>query len=59
MNLREIAGNHFPPKVLQAKLQQQRRQIEQLEEENRWLKEQLKKAIEQADNKHRTHPKRR
>ena len=59
MNLQEIAGNHFPPKVLQGKLQQQRRQIEQLEEENRWLKEQLKRAIEQADNKRRTPHKRR
>ena len=43
MNLREIAGNQPPNRALQLKIQQQARQIAQLQEENRWLKEQLAK----------------
>ena len=40
MNLQEIVAA-LPAKGLRAKLQQQEIQIRQLEEENRWLREQL------------------
>ena len=51
MNLREIAGGQPPNRALQAKIQQQSRQIEHLKEENQWLREQLRKATEKADEK--------
>ena len=51
MNLQEIAGGQPQNRVLQRKLQQQSRQIAQLETENQWLKEQLRKAAEKADEK--------
>ena len=44
MNLREIAGSQPPNRALQLKIQQQSRQIAQLEAENKWLREQLTKA---------------
>ena len=49
MNLQEIAGGHFPTRALRLKVQQQSRQIAQLEAENKWLREQLVKAMEQRD----------
>ena len=51
MNLREIAGGQPQNRVLQRKLQQQSRQIAQLEAENQWLREQLRKAAEKVDEK--------
>ena len=45
MNLREIAGSQSPNRALQLKLQQQARQIAQLEAENKWLREQLAKVV--------------
>ena len=44
MNLREIAGGQPQNRVLQRKLQQQQKQIAQLEAENQWLREQLAKT---------------
>ena len=44
MNLREIAGAP-PNRALQLKIQQQSRQIAQLEAENKWLRERLAKAV--------------
>lgn len=44
MNLREIAGGQPPNRALQLKVQQQSRQIAQLEAENKWLREQLAKV---------------
>ena len=49
MNLREIAGGQPQNRVLQRKLQQQQKQITQLEAENQWLREQLKKAAGRED----------
>ena len=43
MNLREIAGAP-PNRALQRKIQQQARQIAQLQAENKWLRERLAKA---------------
>lgn len=51
MNLREIAGNQPPNRALQLKIQQQSRQIAQLQEENRWLREQLAKAVDGGKRK--------
>ena len=44
MNLQEIAGNQSHNRALQLKVQQQIRQIAQLEAENKWLREQLSKV---------------
>lgn len=49
MNLREIAGGQPPNRALQLKIQQQSKQIAQLEEENHWLRAQLAKAAERED----------
>ena len=46
MNLQEIAGGQMSNQALQAKLQKQSKQIEQLETENRWLREQLANTME-------------
>ena len=46
MNLQEIAGGQISYRALQAKLQRQNKQIEQLELENQWLREQLANAME-------------
>ena len=51
MNLREIAGGQPQNRVLQRKLQLQQRQIVQLEAENKWLREQLKKVMEKTGDK--------
>ena len=51
MNLREIAGNQSPNRALQLKIQQQSKQIAQLEAENKWLREQLVKALEKDKKK--------
>ena len=53
MNLQEMAAA-LPAKGLRAKLLQQERQIKQLQEENRWLREQLAKATKE-DKKKRQH----
>ena len=44
MNLQEIAAK-LPVRGLRARLLQQEKRIQQLEEENQWLKEQLNKAV--------------
>ena len=49
MNLQEIAGGQPQNRVLQRKLQQQQRQILQLEAENKWLREQLAKIAARED----------
>ena len=59
MNLREIAADRSSLKVLQAKLRKQSLQIEQLKEENQWLREQLAKAIERVDKKQKPFYKRK
>ena len=59
MNLREIASGKPSLKVLQAKLQQQNRQIQQMKEENSWLRERLAKATEQPDKKQQSFFKRK
>lgn len=50
MNLHEMAAA-LPAKGLRAKLLQQERQIKQLTEENRWLREQLAKATKEDKKK--------
>ena len=50
MNLREMAAA-LPDKGLRAKLQQQEIQIKQLEEENQWFKEQIRKILEEKGKK--------
>ena len=59
MNLREIAADRPSLKVLQAKLRKQSLQIEQLKEENQWLREQLAKAMEYVDKKQKPFYKRK
>ena len=49
MNLREIAGGQLPNRALQLKIQQQSKQIAQLEEENRWLRDRLAKSTHTED----------
>ena len=44
MNLQEIVAK-LPVRGLRARLLQQEKRIQQLEEENQWLKEQLNKAV--------------
>ena len=46
MNLQEIAGSQPTNRALQLKLQQQSKKVSQLETENKWLRDQLKKARE-------------
>ena len=53
MNLQEIAADRVSNKVLQAKIRQQSRQIEQLQAENAWLREQLAKLTRQPDKNKR------
>ena len=50
MNLQEIVAA-LPAKGLRAKLQQQEIQIRQLEEENRWMREQLANMAQLSDKK--------
>ena len=52
MNLQEMVAA-LPVKGLRAKLLQQEMQIKQLEEENRWLKDQLAAMAKKADKRKR------
>ena len=52
MNLREMAAA-LPAKGLRAKLQQQEMRIKQLEEENRWLKDQIAAMAKKDDKRKR------
>ena len=54
MNLQEIAGGQISYRALQAKLQRQNKQIEQLETENRWLREQLENLVVKEDRMSRS-----
>ena len=54
MNLQEIADGQISNRALQAKLQKQSKQIEQLEIENRWLREQLENLIAKEDSVNRS-----
>ncbi len=51
MNLHEIAGGKTSNRALQLKIQQQSRQIAQLEAENKWLRDQLSKATRPENKK--------
>lgn len=50
MNLQEIAAA-LPVKGLRAKLLRQEVQIKQLEEENRWLKDQIALMVKKEDKR--------
>ena len=52
MNLQEMVAA-LPVKGLRAKLLQQEMQIKQLEEENRWLKDQLAAVAKKDDKRKR------
>ena len=52
MNLQEMVAA-LPVKGLRAKLLQQEMQIKQLEEENRWLKDQLAAMAKKDDKRKR------
>lgn len=54
MNLQKMAAA-LPAKGLRAKLLQQERQIKQLTEENRWLREQLAKFVEKESKRNQGH----
>ena len=50
MNLQEIVAK-LPVRGLRARLLQQEKRIQQLEEENQWLKEQLAHMVRPKDEK--------